>query len=191
MSKSNSKPSVQPAHFAVTLRVRAGHEAEFTELLTRFAQRSLDYRGTTGVHLILPVPGTGDGEFGILRSFLSEQHSREFYESEMYQQYKMDTAHLVEGEPIIKPLTGLEAFFRNGGQRMPPRWKMAVVTYLGVFPSALFWSTILKPLLVGHHWLVVAMIGNAAVVATLAWAMMPLLTRLFHKWLHSNGSRAL
>ncbi len=187
VSKTNS--ANQPVHFAVTLRVREGKEAEFAERLTRFAQQSLHHPGTTGVHLIQPVPGTGCREFGVLRSFASERCSREFYESEMYQQYRTETSHLVEGEPIFRRLDGLEAFFRNGGQRLPPRWKMALVTYMGVVPSVLFWSSLLKPRLSEYHWLVSALVVNAAVVTTLAWAMMPLLTKLFHKWLYRSHKR--
>ncbi len=190
MASSNVNSFDSPVHFAVTLRVRKGREAEFADALARFARRSLDYPGTTGVHLIQPVPGTGSHEFGILRSFASERHSQEFYASEMYQQYKSETAHLVEGEPIIRRLTGLEAFFRNGGHRLPPRWKMAIVTYLGVVPAALFWSTTLKPLLSDFHWFVGALLINAAVVVTLAWAMMPVLTRLFSRLVASSPMTA-
>ena len=186
MSALDSRSIDPQVHFAVTVRIREGKEAEFAEALARFARRSLDYRGTTGVHLIQPVPGTGCREFGILRSFLSEQHSQEFYQSGMYQQYKTETAHLVEGEPIIRRLDGLEAFFRNGGHRLPPRWKMAIVTYLGVVPAVLFWSSTLRPLLSEYHWLVSSLLVNAAVVTTLAWAFMPMLTKLFHKWLHRS-----
>lgn len=175
-------------HVAVTVRVRPGMEAEFAELLTMFAQRSLDFQGATGVLLIHPVPGTASREFGIMRSFKTEEHCQAFYESDMYRQYKAQTAHLVEGDPVFRPLSGLEAFFRSGGHSLPPKWKMALVTYLGVLPAVIFWSSLLKPLLEDFHWLLVIAISNAAVVATLAWLMMPLLTRLFHKWLHPPKS---
>ena len=186
MPASESKSTESPIHFAVTLRVRQGKEAEFADALAWFARRSLDHRGTTGVHLIHPVPGTNCREFGVLRSFESEQHSREFYQSDMYLQYRSETAHLVEGEPIIRRLNGLEAFFRSGGQSLPPRWKMAVVTYLGVVPSVVLWSSTLRPLLSDYHWIVGVLLINGAVVATLAWFMMPVLTKLFHKWLHRS-----
>lgn len=185
MSPSLAESQEKAVHVAVTLNVREGCEAEFAELLTKFAQRSLDFRGATGVFLIHPVPGTACREFGVMRSFKSEEHCRAFYESDMYRQYKAEAARLVESDPIIRPLTGLEAFFRSGGQRLPPRWKMALVTYLGVVPAVIFWSSTLKPMLKDFHWLLAVCISNAAVVVTLAWLMMPLLTKIFHKWLHA------
>lgn len=186
MAAAKSIPDDPPVHYAITVRVRDGKEAEFAELLAGFAQRSLGYPGSTGVHLIQPVPGTDCREFGILRSFASEHHRRAFYESDMYQQYKAQTAHLVEGEPIFRELNGLEAFFQSGGQRPPRRWKMAVVTYMAVVPSLIVWSTILTPYLSECHWVVRILVVNAAIVATLAWGMMPVLTKLFHKWLHRS-----
>ncbi len=185
MSPTANDPLEKAVHVAVTLHVREGCEAEFAEVLTKFAQRSLDFRGATGVLLIHPVPGTDSREFGVMRSFKSAEYCRAFYESDMYRQYKAESAHLVESDPIIRPLTGLEAFFRSGGQRLPPKWKMALLTYFGVVPAVVFWSTTLRPLLKDFHWLTIILISNAAVVITLAWLMMPLLTKLFHKWLHA------
>ncbi|QDV68219.1 hypothetical protein Poly24_19280 [Rosistilla carotiformis] len=173
-------------HCAITLNVREGREAEFEEVLIRFVQRSLDYRGTTGVHLIRPAPGSGSREFGILRSFQSEAHSREFYSSDMFKQYKIDTAELVEGEPVIRPLHGLEAFFRGTGAAALPRWKMAAVTWCGVFPTALLWSHLLGPRLTLLHPVAVSAVVSLAIVITLTWFVMPCLTKWMRPWLHKH-----
>ncbi len=174
-----------PVHCAVTLQVRAGREAEFEALLLRFVQRSLDYRVSTGVHLIRPIPGSGSREYGILRSFMSDDHRREFYESEAFKQYKVDTRDLVEGEPVVRSLHGLEAFFRNGASS-PPRWKMAIVTWLGVFPTVLFWTTAFDSHLTSLHPIVVTAVVTILTVITLAWCAMPFLVNVFRPWLHQT-----
>ena len=84
------------------------------------------------------------------------------------------------------PLHGLEAFFRDPQHSPPPRWKMAIVTWLGVFPSVLFWSSTLPKVLPGLPSLGVMAIINVFVVVTLAWGVMPLLTKLFAGWLRQN-----
>ena len=43
-------------HVAVTRQVKPGCEADFEEALREFARESLRIPGTTGVHLIQPVP---------------------------------------------------------------------------------------------------------------------------------------
>jgi antibiotic biosynthesis monooxygenase (ABM) superfamily enzyme len=163
------------------LKARDGKEAELAEALKRFVQQSLGFRGVTGVHLICPTPESGSREFLLHRSFSSNEHSRQFYESNEYQQYQAETDHLIDGHAEIRPLHGFEAFFR--GRTAPPRWKMAIVTWLGVFPAVLFWSALLSPRLRMIHPFAVTAIVTMLVVATLTWAIMPRLTGLLRSWL--------
>jgi antibiotic biosynthesis monooxygenase (ABM) superfamily enzyme len=95
---------------------------------------------------------------------------------------------MVVGEPVRRRLHGLEAFFRDTRHAPPPRWKMAVVTWMGVFPSVLLWSSLLPNALGGLPHLAVVAIVNVFVVVTLAWGVMPLLTRMFAGWLHNRTS---
>ncbi|HMO16212.1 MAG TPA: antibiotic biosynthesis monooxygenase [Pirellulaceae bacterium] len=175
-------------HVAVTCHVKPGCEVKFENALREFARESLREPGTTGVHLIQPVPGSSGCEYGILRSFESEEAGRRFYDSEIFQQWQQRVSDFVIGAPIVRRLHGLEAFFRDS-KHAPPRWKIAIVTWLGVFPSVLFWSTTLTPFLVPlPQWLVLAIV-NIFVVVTLAWAVMPLLTKIFSRWLHKSNNK--
>ena len=171
-------------HVAITRRVLPGLEGQFETQLARFMQDSMAEAGITGVHVLKPPAGSSSREYGILRSFDNAAAAEAFYQSRRFHQWLEDVEPLVEGEPLRRQLTGLEAFFRFGGHGMPPKWKMAVVTWLGVVPSVLVWTTVLPPVLTHVHWLVQAAIINACVVATLAWGVMPLLTRGLDRWLH-------
>jgi antibiotic biosynthesis monooxygenase (ABM) superfamily enzyme len=75
-------------HVAITRRIRRGKEVEFEAALGEFAKRSLHTSGTTGVHLIGPVPGSPSNDYGILRSFESEEASHKFYSSPLYLEWK-------------------------------------------------------------------------------------------------------
>jgi antibiotic biosynthesis monooxygenase (ABM) superfamily enzyme len=63
---------------------------------------------------------------------------------------------------------------------------MAIATFLGVFPVALLLSLTLAPSI--HTWPFVLRTAtfNVCVVALLTWVVMPFITRLFHRWLHSK-----
>jgi antibiotic biosynthesis monooxygenase (ABM) superfamily enzyme len=171
-------------HIAITRRVKPGMERAFEIALREFARQSLGEPGTTGVHLIGPVAGS-DGEYGILRSFENEEACRAFYESELFRQWEERAQEFVIGGWTRRTLHGLEAFFRQGG-RPPPRWKMAIVTWLGVFPAVLLWSSILPHFLNGLHWVATTALVSMFVVVTLAWGVMPLLTRFLAGWLHKD-----
>jgi antibiotic biosynthesis monooxygenase (ABM) superfamily enzyme len=171
-------------HFAITRRIKPGMESEFEAALREFASQSLHADGTTGVHLIGPAPDGRD--YGILRSFESVAASDAFYASELFQNWEQRVAHLVEGPSVQKRLHGLEAFFREPGRSAPPRWKMAVVTWLGVFPTVWLWSSSIPKLTGSLPSLATMAVVNVFVVITLAWFAMPLLVRVFDKWLHGN-----
>ncbi len=174
-----------PVHMAVTREVKPGMEQVFETALRNFARESLQAPGMTGVHLIAPVPGTHGCEYGILRSFESEAASSAFYASPLFTQWQEQVQPLVVGDPIRRKLTGLEAFFRDPRAAPPPRWKMGLVTWLGVFPTALVWSKILPQIFGGLHFVFYAAILNVFVVVTLAWVVMPILTRFLATWLRS------
>lgn len=176
-------------HCAITRVVREGKEAEFEEAIKRFVARSLDHHGTTGAHLLRPTDASRPREYGILRSFRSEKHMQEFYDSELFAQWRTEVAELVEGEPIHRKLHGLEAFFRGTRtQTPPPRWKMALVTWLGVFPVVLLWSRVLPPFLPSLNPIAVTAWVTGVAVVTLTWLVMPALTRSFARWLHASSS---
>jgi len=92
----------------------------------------------------------------------------------------------VDGPYEQRNLHGLEAFFRQGAMR-PPRWKMVILTWLGVFPAAFVWGQILHPLLAPLPQVLAYGVISAFILITLAWGVMPVLTRVFEGWLLGNG----
>ena len=184
------KRRMDEVHIATTRLVRPGMEGAFEAAIRDFARQSLIEQGTTGVHLIRPIPGTHGCEYGILRSFENEAASRTFYESDSFKKWQEQVAPLVVGKPFRRKLHGLEAFFRERQPVPPPRWKMAIVTWLGVFPTVLFWTSILPNMLGGFSTLAAIAISNVFVVVTLTWAVMPFLTRLFTGWLRDEKENA-
>jgi len=172
-----------PIHLAITRRVRPGCEAEFERAIRDFFQASLVQSGVLGVHLLSPLPGTGSREYGILRTFASEGDRAAFYQSPAFQAWERKVGPLTDGFPRYRELHGLEAWFR-AGTLPPPRWKMAVVTYAGVYAITLVLTRILGPVLQAWPLPLANAVFNLAVVLLLTWAVMPGLTFLVRPWLH-------
>lgn len=179
-----------PIHIAITRRVRPGHEAEFQQALREFLQTSFAHGGVQGASMLTPPPGSGTREYGILRTFANEAERDSFYESQMFRTWEARARTLTEGEPVYRQLHGLEAWFRSPETR-PPRWKMAVATLMGVYPTSLFLALTVGKVV--HTWSVPArsLVIAACMVALLTWAVMPLVTRLLHGWLHSQKENVL
>src|SRR5882672_2398210 len=126
-----------PIHIAITRRVRPGCEAEFQHALREFFQTSFDHGGVLGASMLTPPPGSETHEYGILRTFQNEEERDAFYESPMFKAWDERARRLTEGEPVYRQLQGLEAWFRSPHDP-PPRWKMALATLVGVYPTSLF-----------------------------------------------------
>ncbi len=174
-------------HIAITRRVRPEHVAEFESALATFASRSLAEPGSRGVHLLHPPPGSEAREYGILRSFATADDRDAFYQSSLYQEWVAEIEPLVEGHADYRKLTGLEAWFRDPAGGHPPVWKMALLTWIAVWPVSMIVPAALGPLLTGViPGLLVAGAIAAGITAVLTWIAMPLLVRLAHPWLQPN-----
>jgi uncharacterized protein len=175
----------EPIHVAITRRVKPGREAEFQTALQEFFKSSFANLGVQGASMLVPPPGLSSPEFGILRTFANAQERDTFYASPMFKTWEDQIKPLTEGEPLHRQLNGLEAWFRSP-QNPPPRWKMAIATYLGVVPVIMGLSLTLGPLIRSWNFVLNNIVFNAWVVALLTWVVMPLITRILHRWLHSK-----
>ena len=174
-----------PIHVAITRQVRPGCEAEFHQALREFFQSSFQHEGVLGASMLLPPPGSDSRELGILRTFASEAERDAFYASPLFQKWEQRARTLTEGEPEYRQLHGLEAWFRSP-HLPPPRWKMAIVTMLGVYPVSLLIGFLLAPTLHKLPLPANLLLVSAIIVTCLTWLVMPALTTLFHPWLQNH-----
>lgn len=175
-----------PIHIAITRRVRPGCEAEFQQALREFFQTSFAHDGVLGASMLTPPPGSDSREHGILRTFASEAERDAFYASPLFQAWEARARTLTEGEPEYRELHGLEAWFRSPSNP-PPRWKMALATLCGVYPTSLALNTLVVPYLHGLPRLLAVLITGVCMVLCLTWVVMPFITKLLHRWLHPKS----
>lgn len=169
-------------HVAIMRAVRPGHEREFEALIEKFFEEAARQPGVCGAYLIRPIVGSHSHEYGILRSFHSVEDRDRFYASDLYRRWNEAVAPHVEGDPQRRELHGLEAFF-HGNAPPPPRWKMALLTWLGVNPAVYIFSNAVPAVFGDMPMLVRLLLVNAFVVASLTWFFMPVLIKLFGRWL--------
>ena len=177
----------QPIHIAITRKIKPGCEATFQAALKEFFTTSFAHIGVQGASMLVPPPGSPSPEFGILRTFANERERDNFYASPMFKAWEERIKPLVEGEPVYRQLNGLEAWFRSP-QNPPPRWKMALLTWLAVWPVSMAVPAALNPLF-GQRVSKVIFAGAVAggIVLILTWVAMPLLVKLAKDWLYPNN----
>jgi antibiotic biosynthesis monooxygenase (ABM) superfamily enzyme len=169
----------EPIHIAITLRVRQAHVAEFERALADFARQSLAEPGARGVYCLYPPPDSASTEHGLMRSFANAADRDAFYNSLLFKDWLARVEPMVEDKSARRQLSGLEAWFRDGGEPMPPRWKMALLTWPAVWLASTLMRGIAAPTLGPNVPQVVeAGFVTAGVVIILTWVVMPFLVRI-------------
>jgi len=86
--------------------------------------------------------------------------------------------------PLSKSEINWRAINNKGRCQPPPRWKMAALSWMAVWPVSMLMRTILKPVL-GPNFpqILAAELIVAGIVILVHWVAMPLLVKVAHNWL--------
>lgn len=176
-----------PVTVLVTRRVRHGQAAEFERLMAGMRAAAATFPGHMGGFLI-PPERAEEGCWRVLFAFDTPANLQRWIDSGERQDWHRRIAEVTHGDAATRVLSGLETWFALPAARTkspPPRWKMALVTWMGIFPLVLAGSTFVTPLLVGRLPAVLAtLILTGGITAAMTWLVMPTLVRLFAAWLY-------
>ena len=66
----------------------------------------------------------------------------------------------------------------------PPKWKMAILSWLAIFPTLTTFLLITSPFLVQVHLVWRIFLNTLLIAPLMTWIIMPTMTRLFRPWLY-------
>jgi antibiotic biosynthesis monooxygenase (ABM) superfamily enzyme len=177
---SPSTPVVRIA----TRRAKPGCAPAYEALLAGMFEDVKTHPGFVGAQIIPPAePG---GEYQVVLQFETEAGIEAWNRSPERGQWHARLDAVAEGEPEYRQLSGLEAWFARAevpGHTAPARWKMAVVTWFGIFPTVALVSGLLGPRLAGWPFAVRTAVTTVVIVLLMTWLVMPRMVRLFRRWL--------
>lgn len=171
----------------ISRNVKLGCEADFERVTSTLMQVVAGFPGYLGAQLVHPGedPEVDDAMYHIVLAFDQQSHLDAWYDSPERKLGLAAAAPYIEGELKSKPLSGLGLWFRTS-QPSPPRWKIAVVTWLGICPTV-YVLFLLTGHLMGSWWLLPrTAVLTLAVVVLMTWVVAPQLTKLFRPWLFSH-----
>ena len=169
--------------------VRLGREQGYEEWFYGIATAAGKFKGHLGVNMIRPRDQVHPEYVAILR-FDHYDNLKNWLESDTRREWIERLQPLIEKPEAVQTLTGLETWFILSDKPLkspPPRYKMALITWLGVFITLAILSRLLAPLLFGLPLLLNQLITTGIVVALLTYLIMPRLTQLFQKWLYPKA----
>jgi uncharacterized protein len=175
-----SSQEASPAKTVVEYRVRPGSEPEFEAWLQEVidtASRSFGLEGST------VLTSSAPGGYYLLLRFASAGELERWTASAECARLHREAEHLTApGAQQVRE--GLATWFTLPEHRTaadPPRWKMAFVTWCALYPQIVLLAYLMGPLSLSP--LVGQAVSSMLCVASLAWAVMPFLTRRLHGWL--------
>jgi antibiotic biosynthesis monooxygenase (ABM) superfamily enzyme len=184
-------PDVQPqgaVTVLVTRRVTPGHEAAFEQASQHMTAAARSFPGYLGGQLVRPEAesGTDATLYNVVFAFDTAAHLQAWQESPVRSLALAAIAPHIEGQ-TVRQVSGLGHWFSaptGPKQNPPPRWKVAVVTWLGICPTVFALFVLLGELLAPLPLLPRVMLLTSLVVIIMTWVVAPQLTKLLKPWLY-------
>lgn len=180
----------EPVTVIITRVVRAGNEQAFEDAVKALISRALSAPGYLGVHITRPI--AGNQEYRAVVKFRTPETWESFQQEPDYVEFLTRIRPLLIEDPRVEAECGLESWFtpRELVMHPLPKWKMAIVTLLGVYPTSLLLGLTIGRWTSEWTFPLRALVFASSMVVILTWLVMPLLSRGLRRWLHPPERRA-
>ncbi|NNG20943.1 antibiotic biosynthesis monooxygenase [Naumannella sp. ID2617S] len=169
-------------------RALPGHEQAYEDLVREMFELMKQHHGFRGAELIPPAEA---GEhYQVVVNFASESDLAEWDGSaDRAGIFERMREHAEGTGPEHRRLSVLDDWFvgpRTPAGSKPPKWRVAFVTWLGIWPLASIFIFFLAPVLqrLGLPFLAVTAVNTILIVACMTWLVAPVLTNLLKGFLH-------
>ena len=174
-----------PVIRVVHSRAKDGCHAAYEALILGMFESMKHFPGFLGSELLPPLAKSD--EYQVIVKFSSQKDLDHWDVSSQRQTWHARFRPLLAADPEYHLLTGLEAWFslpEIPAGRKPPRNKMALITWLGIWPTASVFLYFLTPYMESLPYLLRTAIVTGLVVITRTYLLMPRLVQVFRAWLN-------
>lgn len=186
MNDSQYNNNDPPVTVVISRQVKPGCEIAFEEFISGITAAAMTFEGHLGTNIFRPS-NPNETEYRIIFKFARASNLRIWEESECRRQWLARAESLTLGSPKIEILTGLETWFTLPTSKPivpPPRYKMAVLTWLAIFPLINIINLLFASVLNQLPPLLRSLVLTVILVLLMTYVVMPRITRLFAPWLY-------
>ncbi|AWT11885.1 hypothetical protein DM292_17610 [Stutzerimonas frequens] len=174
----------------VSRRIKPQHEAQFEQLMAEFISAVEAFPGCLGARLVHPGEEGMDEDalYHALIAFKDQGCLKAWQASPERAAGLASISPHVEGPLAERGVSGLGHWFRPRTAmtpQQPPRWKIAVMTCLGIFPTVYLLFLLLGDILASLPLLPRTLLFTMLVVVIMTWGVAPQLSRLLRPWLYA------
>jgi hypothetical protein len=173
-----------PVFRVVRRRAKPGCEQAYEALIRGMFDEASRFPGYLSAELI--PPESPQGEYQIIQRFATAQDLERWNESVQRAAWHKRLRPVAEGDPEYRLLTGLDAWFAPTpipAASPPKRWRMTVVSWMGIFPTVTLLLWFVAPLFASLPFLLRTALITAMVAVIMSYVVMPRLTRWMAWWL--------
>ena len=186
MDKRNQDGEQHTKEFTevITRNIRPGHERDYDDWLRRFMISERQFPGYLGTTVIAPGGNVSSVRYIINR--FANQASLDAWENS---EESLKLLKEVNEYSTHQRVTGMETWFSLPNLKTigpPPRWKMAIVSFIGAYGISMLAQHILG-LYLGQSPLLINLLMTIILVLGLTYFAMPLLSRLLRRWLYPTN----
>ncbi len=175
----------EQAVFRVVRRsAKPGCAQAYEALVRAMFESARAFPGYQSAELI--PPHEPDGEYQIIQRFATMADLECWNASSERADWMEKISHVAEGDPQYRLLHGLEAWFGPvvvAPSKIPPRWRMTLVSWLGIFPTVALLLSYVSPRLKTLPFLLQVAIITGLVAILMSYVIMPRLSRWLGWWL--------
>jgi len=181
-----------PVTVIISRRVKPGRVQDFEEWTSEISKIVSTFEGYYGTNIISPSEPSNP-EYVVIFRFNSYKNLKKWEDSPIRSEWIKRAGKFTEGGVDIRKFTGLEYWFRLPEKPLttpPPRYKMAVVTFIALFPTIVLVGLVLNPFLYDLPQLLRLAVALISTMILMTYWIMPLMTRLLAFWLFKDrGSK--
>jgi len=185
--KKHQHRKFEPITLVFTSTVIKGKEKEFEAWAHEITQAVAHFEGHLGSNWIRPSGKNKD--YLVILKFVDNRDSQKWLQSGVRQKLLRKVAPLIKQQKPTRVLhvTGLETWFTLPGRatmKPPPRWKMVIVTMIGIYPIGLIYQAYLVPYFRYIPLFLRPFALSLILTPILTYLIMPQLTKLLRGFLY-------
>ena len=181
--------NLDPVTVVVSNHVKRGKEKEFKEWASGIAKASHTFAGHQGTNIVKNPENSSENSVVYTSIFRFNNHINlaKWEESDERSPWIENLQPLIAKAASYQKVKGLEFWFDIPEVTIapkPPKYRMALVTLLAIYPLILLVPRIIDQLVPSIvPWYLTTLVSCVCTVILMTWFVMPTMTRIFSFWL--------
>lgn len=179
-----------PITMIVSRRVKPGYESAFEQVIVNMTATTRRLERFPEVNIFRSL-NSDNAEYCIIFKFDCISKLRRWERSAVRRQWLIELNKFTLSCSEIPIVRGIETWFTLPIQRAiaPPRYKMALITWLAIFPLIVLINAMFAPLLNQLPSITRSLLPTIILVLLMTYLLMPIMTKIFVRWLYPQKTK--